>query len=205
MNLDLTINIKESKDCKNFYFFDSTPLWNALSAPNGYDPTSGSGFNPASIDLPNSKLNITLPSGIIKTITFVSGDKSVSRLTTTGINLIQKTITYTDLGFTSNLDDGVYKFDYRIQDAGGIVYIASCYIVNDCQACCCLDAKLAALKFCSTCTDQYSRDVRALYDLYLKRDSAKMLAACGDYTSATEALNFLLSECGISNCDSCNN
>lgn len=202
--LNLQQNIQQSSDCKNFYFHDSTPLWNAISAPNGYDPFSGVGFNPSDIVLALCYIDITLPDLSIVRITFDISDYDLTRLEDTGTNLIQRTISYSDLGFGTNLADGIYKFDYRVYDISGLVYISSCYIVQDCQSCCCLDTKLAKIKYCNDCKDKYSNDIRTLYDLYLKRDSARLLASCGDYEGAQEALNFILDECNIKSCDSCN-
>lgn len=204
MALNINTDITQSKDCKNFYFFDSTPLWNALSHPDGYDPSIGAGFDPGNINITKTYLYITLPDQSIKVITFSSGNYNEARLIADQRNLIQKTITYTDLGFSTQLADGIYKFDYRVQDTDGNIYVSSCYIVNDCQTCCCLDQKLAAIKFCPDCKDQYSKDIKSLYDIYLKRDSARILAGCGDYTSATEALQFVLDYCDIKPCNSCN-
>lgn len=203
--LDLQINISQSKDCKNFYFFDVTTLYNSLSAPFGYDLHNlggGDTFKPSQIDLTLSYLEILLPNGVTKDINFVSGDMSTTRLDSDGKNLIQKTISYTDLGLSSGLLDGVYKFTYHIMnDDGSLHFVSSCYIVNDCGICCCLDKKLLAISQCSDCKD---KDIRSVYDLYLKRDAARMQAACGNYTSANNTIQYLTDACGIKKCDSCN-
>lgn len=205
MTLSLSIDIQQSKDCKNFYFFDSTPPWNALSAPNGYDLTGSNGINPSVISMSDTVLVITKPDGTVVTIDFVNGDKSTSRLTTDGRNLVEKTITYSDLGYASKLADGIYKFQYLpYNDSNGYTYSSTCYVVQDCQICCCLDSRLSDISLPTDCVDcDNERKIKKLWNLYLQRDAARMAAACNNYTGAQEIIDFIISECNITDCTNC--
>ncbi len=205
MILDLHQNIGESKDCKTFYFFDTTPLYNAISAPNGYDPTGVDSVDPADIDQGLSELVVTLPDGTEVHFDMETyGDYDETRLTTDGKNLFQFSISYSDLGFDSTLADGIYKFHYIIYVGDGDAlptYQTISYVVQDCAACCCLDEKLAAIKYCRDCKE--NKDIKELYDLYLKRCAAKILAACGDYQGAQVALDYITDACAIKKCNGC--
>jgi len=204
--LNVQQDVDQSKDCKNFYFFDTTSLWNAISAPDGYDPSGLNGIDPSNISLPDSTLLVTLPDGTVVSFDLeVYADFDIARLIADGRNLIQFTIPYSDLGFGSTLADGMYKFTYILyNDALNVTYQSTCYFVNTCQVCCCLDQKLAKLNICTNCGDTYSKQVQRLYDLYLKRDSAQLLAGCGDYVGAQQVVDYLTTQCAIKTCDGCN-
>lgn len=200
--LDLQTKVKQSKDCSKFYFFDCTTLWNAVSDPYEYDPTGVNGYDPNDIDLSISTLVITKPDLTEVTITLDVFDFSITRLEDTGTNLIQGTITAQDLGFDDTLADGIYKFTYRINsDADYTVNQFVSYIVQDCTACCCLDKKLSEISLCKDCSTD--KKILELYDIYTKRDVAKILAGCGDYTGATAALQLVLDYCNIKKCSNC--
>lgn len=196
--LKLTQDI--STDCTNFFWHDSTLLWNAISSPYGYDPTGVQGFDPNNIVITESVVNVSIPDGSIISIQLTDDDYDLDRLNITGTNLIQRTISYSDLGFSEKLEDGVYTFNYRLKDTSGIIHLASCYVVQDCQLCCCLDAKLKDLSLCSDCEN---KEIQSLYDLYLRRDSARMLAACGDITGANEMLAYIAQVCASKKCSTC--
>lgn len=198
--LILQQNISQSQDCKNFYWHDSTLLWNSISSPNGYDPTGSVGFDPNNISITESVVKITKPDGTIVTIQLVSDDYDLTRLEDTGTNLIQKTISYTDLGFSDKLADGIYTFNYRLKDIFGVLHLASCYIVQDCTICCCLDGKLKDLTLCSDCNNS---EIQDLFNLYMRRDSARMLAACGDLVGAQQMLDYITKLCNSKKCSSC--
>lgn len=202
MALNLQQDIQQSKDCSSFYWFDTTPLWNSTSATGGYDPynqSGGSSLDPNDIVVTSCTLDITLPDLSVVTVTLAADDYDLTRLEDTGTGLMQRTLTATDLG---TITDGVYKFVYTVVTTNAsVTYTASCYIVNDCEICCSLDTKLKALSLCTDCKD--NKDIKNLYDAYLKRDAARMLASCNDYTGAQEVLDYLTNYINAKRCDSC--
>tara|TARA_R110000868_G_scaffold14414_2_gene67070 strand:+ start:60789 stop:61403 length:615 start_codon:yes stop_codon:yes gene_type:complete len=204
MSFQLQINITESSNCESFYFNDATPLYNSVSAPTGYDPTGVSNFDPNDIDTDRIFLDVTLPSGNIISLTIPNTVPNVSNIGTTGY--ITYEITAAMLGFSNKLDDGVYKFVYKIYSLNSsLTYTTSCYSAQTCQVCCCLNQKLKEITFCSNCSEQTKTKKQQQYrDMYMLKDKADYLAACFDNVGAQEVIDFLTSYCGIKNCDSCN-
>lgn len=57
--LKLQIDVSVPRGCQGFYFQDITPQYNALTQPNGYDPTGVSCVNPANIDTSKITVEVT--------------------------------------------------------------------------------------------------------------------------------------------------
>jgi len=110
------------------------------------------------------------------------------------------------LGFSDKLDDGVYKFVYKIYSQNSsLSYTTSCYVAQTCQVCCCLNQKLKEITFCSNCTEQAKTKKQQQYrDMYMLKDKADYLAACFDNIGAQDIIDYLTTYCGIKNCSSCN-
>lgn len=204
MSFQLQIHITEKSNCESLYFNDSTPLYNSVSTPTGYDPNGISNFDPDDIDTSRIFLDITKPDGSIINLIIPSSIPNVSNIVSTGY--ITYEITNTMLDFTGKILDGVYKFKYTIfNTTGTLTYSASCYIPVMCQVCCCLHQKLKDITFCSNCSEQTkSKRIQQYTDMYMLKEKANYLAACFDNIGAQEVIDFLSSYCGIKNCDSCN-
>lgn len=204
MSFQLKINITESSNCESFYFNDATPLYNSVSAPNGYDLTGVSSFDPNEIDTDRIFLDVTLPSNEVVSLTIPSSVPDVDNIGSTGY--ITYEITASMLGFSNKLDDGVYKFEYKIYSQNSsLTYTASCYSAQTCQVCCCLNQKLKDITICSNCSEESKSKKQKQYrDMYMLKDQAKYLAACFDNIGAQKVIDFLTSYCNIKNCDSCN-
>lgn len=200
--LYLETKVTTSRDCTSFYFEDSTPLYNSLTSPNGYDPTGVNCVDPYNIDDANITVKVT---NLATPTSPVTVDIPVSAFDPSQIpGVVQYTITSTDLQY--NITDGVYEFVYSITDlSDGKLYQKTCYLLNDCNICCELDKRLKDLKECGSCSDKNNRAVNMLYEAYMLRQKAQHLVACHDFAGAQKVLDYLSRLLDIKYCDGCNN
>ena len=203
MALILETYVTENENCSSFFFHDSTPLYNSVENPGGYDPTGVNGFDPNSIDISNLILQITLPDNTIIEIVIPPNALNIDNIGGTG--LITTEIVAEDLGYTDKITDGVYTFKYIIDDGNNKKYYNTCKILANCQVCQCLEKKLIDINLCTNCTEsQRTRRINDLYHAWMLKDKAKHAVACNDVSSAVNIINYLLDYCNISRCDSCN-
>ena len=202
MALILETYVTENENCSSFFFHDSTPLYNSVENPGGYDPTGVNGTNPNNIDTTNLLLQITLPNNTTVDIDIPSEDFNISNIGKTG--LITTKITAVALGYTSKITDGIYTFKYTIT-VGSTPYYNTCKILANCQVCQCLERKLIDINLCTNCTEsQRTRRINDLYHAWMLKDKAKHAVSCNDVSSAINIINYLSDYCNISRCDSCN-
>lgn len=195
------IKVVTSRDCNNFLFQDVTPLYNFLTAPNGYDPTGANCVNPANID--DNAITVAVTNLTTSATPVVVNIPNTSFDPTVIPGIVNYEITSTDLGYT--ITDGVYKFVYTIVDSSdnNRIYNRTCYLVSDCNLCCTLEQKLKDLKSCGTCNDKNNKEINKLYEAYMLRAKAHHLAACHDFTGAQEVLTYLSDMLNLKTCDNC--
>lgn len=202
MALNIEINVTQSQDGESFYFQDATPLYNPVSAPRGYDPNFGAGFDPSNIDLATIKITITTPSGAVYVIPVTPAEVVIANIGTIG--MVNKAITSANLGGSGDIEDGVYKFVYGFKDFNGASYSATCYVAALYQVCCCLDQKLKDLTICDNCTEkERSKKIYTLYDAWMLRQKAQHLVGCNDFAGAQKIIDHLSLICNIKRCDAC--
>jgi len=185
----------------SFYFSDVTPLYNAVSDAGGYDLTGAVNLDPADIDQTRLFLDVTLPDNTV--VPFTIPNTTFNEANIGIIGLLTFEITATDLGFTTTLQDGIYKFSYKIySEDGSQTYSAACYIAVSFEICCCLEQKLATLSTCPTCPGN-SKKISDLWNAWMLQSKINHLVACHNNTGANEIFDYLNTYCDIRNCDSC--
>lgn len=185
----------------SFYFSDVTPLYNAVSDTGGYDLTGTVNLDPADIDQTRLFLDVTLPDNSV--VSFTIPDTTFNEANIGTIGLLTFEITATDLGFTETLQDGIYKFVYKIySEDGSKTYSASCYVPVSFEICCCLEQKLASLSTCPTCPGN-SKKISDLWNAWMLQSKIKHLVACHNNAGAEVIFDYLNTYCDIRNCDSC--
>lgn len=186
----------------SFYFSDVTPLYNAVSDAGGYDLTGAVNLDPADIDQTRLFLDVTLPDNSVVSFTIPNTTFNEANIGTIGLLTFE--ILATDLGFTTTLQDGIYKFVYKIySEDGSQTYSAACYVPVSFEICCCLEQKLATLSICPTCPGN-SKKISDLWNAWMLQSKIKHLVACHNNTGADEIFDYLNTYCNIKNCDSCN-
>lgn len=202
--LQLKIDISTNDPSTSFYFKDVTPLYNAISDPTGYDLTGVNNFDPGTIDTARLYLDVTLPDTSIISLTIPAANFDIANIGGTG--LITYEILATDLGFSSTLQDGIYKFSYKIYSQDGSKsFSCAAYIAVTFAICCCLEKKLVDITLCSSCSDHdKNKRISNLYDNWVLQSKINHLLACHNNAGAQEAIDFLTNYCNIKNCDSCN-
>lgn len=186
----------------SFYWGDVTPLFNAVSETGGYDLSGVNNFDPDDIDTTRMFLDITLPDNSVVSITLPDTTFDTANIGTIG--LLTHEITATDLGFTTTLQDGIYKFVYKIYSQDGSKsYTASSYISVSYAICCCLEKKLASLSTCPTCSGN-TKKLSDLWNAWMLQSKINHLVACHNLDGANTVFDYLTDYCNIKNCDSCN-
>lgn len=202
MALDIKIHVTQSQDGESFYFQDATPLYNPVSAPGGYDPNFGAGFDPNNIDTATVRVRVTIPSGAIYVITVDPSDIIIANIGSIG--MVNIAISSAELGGAGDLTDGVYKFEYTFKDTDGVPYSVTCYVAAMYQICCCLNSKLIDLTICNGCTEkEKSRKINQLYDAWMLKAKAEHLVGCSDFAGAQKIIDYLSNYCNIKRCDAC--
>jgi hypothetical protein len=198
--LELKINGTENSSSDGIIFNDYTPLWNAISAPGGYDPTGANCFDPNDID--TSTITVQVYSYVtganLDLITIPPGTPVISDIGGTGY--ITYTLTDTDLGI-SGIADGIYKLTYSFDDNTGVTYTKVKYIACTNEIRCCLDQKLKAINFCPDCNFTEKMQTLAINNLLL--DVIDEFLECENYTQAQEVLDYLGDFCNIQTCQNC--
>ncbi len=202
--LILETNTITNDTSTSFFFSDVTPLYNAVSAPGGYDTSGVTNFNPSDIDTSRVFIDVTLPDLSVVSFTVPGGDLNVGNVGTIGLFTYE--ISATDLGFSSTLEDGIYKFYYKIYSQDGSqTYSASSYIVVSFAICCCLESKLVDLTTCTNCSGtSHTKKLENLWNAWMLQSKLKHLVACHNLDGANVVFDYLSDYCNIKNCDSCN-
>lgn len=117
---------------------------------------------------------------------------------------------WADYGVTlPDFDDAVYQIEYTItgQSTGGggspltdFSYTTSVAVLKDCDTCCCISGKFAALDPNCNCSSA-ALDLAIQADTWLK--TARAAAAMGDVTKAVAALTKADETCNCSDCADC--
>lgn len=200
--LDQKINITFSADSTYWLFNDCTPLYQALSAPGGYDPTGMNGFDPNDIDTSNMTLDIYdyNAAASVPTITLSSGLVVIGDIGGTG--LITEQFTPADLSYTGTIPDGVFRFTYQITTIStGVTYQVIKYVAKLSSTRCCLDKRLLKVDLCPTC--KKDKTVQDLFTALMLSDQVNTMLECKDYTGAQSVISYLKDYCAAQKCEDC--
>lgn len=110
---------------------------------------------------------------------------------------------WADYGVTlPDFDDAVYQPEYTISrtTATAYSYTTSVAVLKDCDTCCCISGKFAALDPNCNCSSA-ALDLAIQADTWLK--TARAAAAMGDVTKAVAALTKADETCNCSDCADC--
>ena len=192
MGLQLKANLY-TDDCLNLIFNDQT---------GNYTTTNTGGWNSPNISLTTAtaaSVAITTPSGTTYTFNvFVSGLPSYDINSTYSIS-------YSDLGFTSSLADGIYTAVYTVNALDGsgepAVYTVTKSTYITCNLQCCVDTMLINIDDwdcdCSKdAKDNYLKAFGILQQIYHAIE-------CGDLDTASNLSTVANKLCKNSGCSSC--
>ncbi len=196
-------NFFVSDSCDKILWRDDTQLYNAYTAPRGYDPTGVNSTDPADVDTNNAFLDVTPYGGTITTtVQIPSGIFDQANIGTTGFSAYQ--VTASDLGLNTLLD-GVYKCVYRFKlISTGQTISTTVWLAVTCTVDCCIDSKLSTLKCCNDCSDESNnRKIHQLYRAHLLRDVIAYQLSCNNPSGAQANIDCLKQYCNAKPCSNC--
>lgn len=168
-------------DCKKLLITDNTGNYNTNNTTGWETP------NLAKADVALSELEITLPDGTVETPIDLLVAPYLFPQTNSTAYLIR----------VDSMVDGVYKFDFTIEDALAVTYTDSVYYLSTCNIDCCMAKYSTKVQgCCGNCDnilDKWS-EMREYYDAILWQFE------CGNYDSATDLLAKLTKLCSSTNC-----
>jgi len=181
-------------------FNDNTPLYNATSAPGGYDNTGVSCYDPSDTDTSTLLLSIQyLDDGVLDTavdVVIPPASFVIADIGGTGV------ITYEIPAADYEFSDGIYYSVYSFEDSStGLTYTKGTYFAVTNTLKCCLNLKLKEIPICPTCDK--SKTTQALFEAQMFLDWIDEMLICENYTGAQILLDYLNDFCDIENCSSC--
>lgn len=204
MTLRPNFNVCLSDDLKSFKFYDFTKAYSATTNPTGYGTV-----NPATTDVTNAYIEVTLPGTNVVVSIQIKGGTIVSDLPTTDTTKYF-TVTNVLLGLTSSdkLPDGVYTIGYRLTgtyNGDAFEESNSCKRFFTGQVELCLDKKLVALEAPDSdcgCSDPDS-EINKVNKLLVLLTSAIYAASVYKINKATKILEYVTDICNNEPCEDC--
>lgn len=148
-------------------------------------------------DVVSAEMLITSPSEVEYSIDMMD----VYNYPTDNLSLYAN-ITATSLGLTS-LEDGLWIFEYVVEDSSGNRYTKINHYLNYCNSECCVKQMLTNLKLdscgCNCSDDKYEEYLKA----WLQLEALKKAADCGDETAFANILKIVTKLCKNNNCKTC--
>ena len=190
MGLQLKTSISTS-DCLNLLFSETTGVYTTSNTTGWSTP------NPALSTASVPQIKITIPSG-----SFFIFPLSTFGFPTANINSIYS-IPYSSLGFSSNLEDGLYTCEYTVLVNTGspVIYSSTISTFIVCNLECCVDRMLLNINDwdCDCSEEAIDKYLTAFSILQQINHSIE----CGDLTTASSLSNLANKICKNLNCSIC--